>query len=486
MPLHPLLILPKPGSSLPAGTAVSLSGHQWYPLPVGGVVPEEDAAIWSKVYVAHGNRMGTIPLDDAARENQKVTVDIALAPQVDELVFFDDLKPGGQAVLHVRNAVEVELIPALPGLACVLKEDQVTLSMPQDMMQRRFFCFRVLVKNDHGLALCMVAVLPKQEEAYTPIRTAEEFQAIRLKPDGRYRLMNDIDLGGISWQPIGSEKQPFCGLLDGGGHAITGLHWPPEDRAVEPEDYPRCFALFDNTRHAILRNLRIINPQIDGRGGGEGSFPISALTCRAVQSLVENCQVLGGQLINGRNGAAGVVLEVGESVLLHLFNSSEVTALLPAGMMHDSGGVAGVMNGYMAYCANEGKVNASHLTGGLFGWGNHAAVSHCINSGDVNGFPFIGKYPPGALFQTMDGYYASSCLFVQGNAVCAGSAYERSGISNIHVITQEELQNKAALQVLGTFEEDAQWLLDDAIAKGPIPSGIYTLKLYRPGGDLDE
>ena len=280
MPMQPLLILPKQEGSLPAGTAVSLSGHRWYQLPAGGVVPQEDAAIWRDVYVANGNRMAITPIDDEARQSHRIAVDLSPAPKVAELVFFEGIKPGEAVVLPVRNATEAELIHPLPGLEYALKDDQVTLLMPQDMMQRRFFCFRVLVRNDHGHALCMVAVLPEQAKEYIPIRTAAELQAIHLKPEGCYRLMNDIDLGELAWQPIGSEPSPFCGLLDGGGHAITGLHWPPGGGSAALDDPLDRFALFGYVKYGIIRNLRILNPQIDGRGVSEGQFPAAALALR--------------------------------------------------------------------------------------------------------------------------------------------------------------------------------------------------------------
>lgn len=38
------------------------------------------------------------------------------------------------------------------------------------------------------------------------------------------RLSTDIDLTGIEWTAIGTETSPFCGVFDGNGHTITGLH----------------------------------------------------------------------------------------------------------------------------------------------------------------------------------------------------------------------------------------------------------------------
>lgn len=484
---QPLLIVPKPGGSLPTGTTVSLNGHRWYPLGESGVVSQEDAAIWQTVYVALGNRRAALPISDAARQSQVMEADLSPAPQVAELAFFENLKPGQQAELPVKNAKDALLMPALAGMELHLQGDKIFLSLPPDMMQRRFFCTRVLVQNELGQALCELAVLPQLTEDYIPIRTAAQLQAIKNNPGGCYRLMNDIDLLGQPWQPVGSEAHPFCGLLDGGGHAISGLCWPPQGQNPPPEDCPDSFSLVGYARHAIIRNLRIKEPQIDASACTGTPFAAAALLQSAVQTLVENCQVQGGQISNRANSAAGFAITAYDSVFLHLFNSCRITARLPANLMCDSGGIAGIMGGYMAFCANEGEVYASHLTGGLLGLGSQLGLSHCINSGEVVGFPFIGKYPPGALFQTMDGNYATSCLMLQGNAACAGNAYQQSNISRIQLILQSDLQNKAALSLLGSFEgENAQWLLDERIAQGPIPRGIVSLKVYRPGGALDE
>ena len=70
----------------------------------------------------------------------------------------------------------------------------------------------------------------------TPVRTAEELDAIRGDLYGWYVLENDIDLSGISnWIPIGEYegdyefapgewwRHAFKGILDGAGHTIKGL-----------------------------------------------------------------------------------------------------------------------------------------------------------------------------------------------------------------------------------------------------------------------
>ncbi|MEI7668008.1 MAG: hypothetical protein WCI62_03355 [Erysipelotrichaceae bacterium] len=41
--------------------------------------------------------------------------------------------------------------------------------------------------------------------------------------DSAYHLMNDIDLAGVNWIPIGTSLDPFAGLFDGNGYTISNL-----------------------------------------------------------------------------------------------------------------------------------------------------------------------------------------------------------------------------------------------------------------------
>lgn len=42
-------------------------------------------------------------------------------------------------------------------------------------------------------------------------------------PDGKFKLLCDIDLGGAELTPIGSESTPFSGKLDGGGFTVQNF-----------------------------------------------------------------------------------------------------------------------------------------------------------------------------------------------------------------------------------------------------------------------
>ena len=59
---------------------------------------------------------------------------------------------------------------------------------------------------------------------YTFVQTAEDFKAIRNNLDGKYVLLNNIDLGGAEWTPFGTEQSPFTGVLDGNGYNINNVN----------------------------------------------------------------------------------------------------------------------------------------------------------------------------------------------------------------------------------------------------------------------
>lgn len=58
-------------------------------------------------------------------------------------------------------------------------------------------------------------------EGYLPIATIDDMQKITL--EGKYALVSDIDFSGFQWAPIGSEENPFKGVLDGNGFSINNF-----------------------------------------------------------------------------------------------------------------------------------------------------------------------------------------------------------------------------------------------------------------------
>ncbi len=64
----------------------------------------------------------------------------------------------------------------------------------------------------------------KNFAGYTFIQSAQDLANIAYDLDGKYVLLNNIDLGNIEWSPIGTVDNPFTGTLDGNGNTVSGLN----------------------------------------------------------------------------------------------------------------------------------------------------------------------------------------------------------------------------------------------------------------------
>lgn len=126
--------------------------------------------------------------------------------------------------------------------------------------------------------LCTVAFAADEiPEGYTPVYTAEDLNNIRNNLSGNYILMNDIDLSVYeSWEPIGSETEPFTGKLNGDGYEIINL--------VSKSGF------FDCISGALISNLTIYDCKISDyiakpyRG---------VIADKSINSEIKNCHTAG-------------------------------------------------------------------------------------------------------------------------------------------------------------------------------------------------
>lgn len=68
-----------------------------------------------------------------------------------------------------------------------------------------------------------VGRLTEVPEGYVGVYTSEDLDNVRNDLNGKYILMNDIDLGGKNFVPIGDSGNPFTGIFNGNGYVISGL-----------------------------------------------------------------------------------------------------------------------------------------------------------------------------------------------------------------------------------------------------------------------
>lgn len=85
------------------------------------------------------------------------------------------------------------------------------------------------------------------ESMFTVINDIAGLEAIRNNLGGYYILGADLDLTGYSWTPIGTEYQPFKGMLYGAGHTVKGLTF-----TVDGGDEVAVFGLFGYNSGTIV------------------------------------------------------------------------------------------------------------------------------------------------------------------------------------------------------------------------------------------
>ena len=126
------------------------------------------------------------------------------------------------------------------------------------------------------------------------IRTVAELQAVAEDLGATYELVNDIDLSGVSFGPIGGVDNygpdEFTGTFHGNGHKISGLK-------INDTGSYGYVGLFRGTRGATITDLQIV-----GAVTGQNKY-CGGLVGRSVDSYFSNCVVQvaisGGQYTGG-------------------------------------------------------------------------------------------------------------------------------------------------------------------------------------------
>ncbi len=97
-------------------------------------------------------------------------------------------------------------------------------------------------------------------------------------------LMNDIDLCGYEWTPIGSSANPFQGTFDGDGKTVKNLVVTGNNSNV---------GLFGNTNSGEIKNLTVENAKVSGR------LNVGVVAGQPYTSKYTNITVTGHVEVNG-------------------------------------------------------------------------------------------------------------------------------------------------------------------------------------------
>lgn len=114
------------------------------------------------------------------------------------------------------------------------------------------------------------------------IQTATELQSMQNNLSAYYKLGNDINLSGFSWNPISNSiSSPFSGSFDGNGFTIYNLN-------VNHSAYA---SMFGCTHNATIKNVRFTNPTIYQSYASVGSSEMGgASVISNIETLVSGSQ----------------------------------------------------------------------------------------------------------------------------------------------------------------------------------------------------
>lgn len=201
------------------------------------------------------------------------------------------------------------------------------------------------------------------------VRTPQDLLNVRDDLYGTYVQMNDIDLAGVEWQPIGyywntTTNTPFAGSYDGGGFKIENL-------SLDTETFVSGLFAYNK---GTIKNVNIVSGTLRGTR-------FVAAVCGYNHGTVENCtnaasvtateEVAGG--IIGINGTGGV--------LRGCTNTGIIKAI--GQWTQVSGGVTGENYGLVENCENEGAISGEYVhVAGICGY-NGGTLLDCHNRGPI-------------------------------------------------------------------------------------------------------
>ena len=123
------------------------------------------------------------------------------------------------------------------------------------------------------------------------LRMMERFNEGYLEEPGEHLhvyILNNIDLAGKEWTPVGTEQHPFIGFFNGDNHIISNLIIAtPQDRQ----------GLFGVVEFSTLENITLVDVNIRGRdfvGGLVGAISRSSVKRISLAGAVEGRNFVGG------------------------------------------------------------------------------------------------------------------------------------------------------------------------------------------------
>lgn len=197
------------------------------------------------------------------------------------------------------------------------------------------------------------------------IETAVELQSIQNDLSAHYILMNDIDLTGVTWTPIGSTSAGFFGELDGNGKTISNLN------ISSSSSYTGLFAVVYSG--GMIKNLVLENSNIVSSSSNTGLLCGGFFASDANQNniTINNIDIINCAVNGNEANCAAVVAACRLDVNADITNCNVINCNIQ-NSAHNVGGIAGYVEQINQFTMSDCTVLNTYVegtrnTGGIVG-----------------------------------------------------------------------------------------------------------------------
>ena len=275
-------------------------------------------------------------------------------------------------------------------------------------------------------------------QGYTVIKTAQDLDNIRNDLDGKYILMNDIDLSSYSnWDPIGEfdvdagTVEGFTGVLDGNGYVISNLLFNNSGNVPGSGLFIAIGNAADMIYDGEVRNLGLENVDITG-------IAITGALAGHSAGTISNCYVTGEVTSYQPYYCGALVGQITGGTITDCFSTADVFAF---DYCYYAGGLVGSLEegSTMSNCYATGDVTGVYIAGGLIGaLADNSNISNSYATGDVTG----GAASNGGLSGFVGNVATISNCYATGNvAASSGGAGGLVGVSEHNCLVENSFWN---------------------------------------------
>jgi putative cell wall-binding protein len=222
---------------------------------------------------------------------------------------------------------------------------------------------------------------------YMGVYSPEDLNKVRDNLAGSYILMNDLDLSGAIWQPIGNKSTPFKGVFDGNGHKITGMN-------ITITSGQDVYAgLFGYINKAQIKNLGMVDSSVQVENNSLDSSTAKAYA-GSIAGYADNYATISNSYNTGHveatslfaSYAGGLAGFARYSTIQNSYNTGDVNA-------EDAGGIVGGVEydpSKITDSYNTGNVTGTSSAGGITAFFSGSEIINSYNTGDITGYSTTG------------------------------------------------------------------------------------------------